>query len=81
MILGMMPDLGLRAFIGGGVVVGVLEVIRVIRDPFGLRLGDLWANTQVTDGKVVSGEGLMTVPQREARATGRAMIERPEPRT
>ncbi len=78
-ILGMMPELGLRAFIAGCVVVGALEVVKVFRDPLGLRLGDLWANTQVTDGKVVSGEGLLAAPQREARATGRAMLERPPP--
>ncbi len=78
-ILGMMPDLGLRAFIAGCAVVGTLELVKVIRDPLGLRLGDLWANTQVTDGKVVSGEGLMAPAQREASATGRAMLERPSP--
>lgn len=81
MVLGMMPELGLRAFIAGCVVVGALEIVNVIRDPLGLRLGDLWAYTQVTDGKVVSGEGLLATPQREARATGRAMLERPPPKT
>jgi hypothetical protein len=80
-ILGMMPELGLRAFIGGCIVLGALEAVKVIRDPLGLRLGDLWANTQVTDGKVVSGEGILATPQQEARATGRAMLERPPPRT
>ncbi len=81
MVLGMMPDLGLRAFIGGCGVVGAIEIAKVLRDPLGLRLGDLWANTQVTDGKVIAGEGLLATPQREARATGRAMLERPPPRT
>lgn len=76
-ILSMMPDLGLRAFVAGCVVLGGLEALKVLRDPFGLRLGDLWASTQVTDGKVVSGEALLATPQREARATGRAMLERP----
>ena len=77
-ILGMMPELGLRAFIGGCLVVGLIECAKVLRDPLGLRLGDLWANTQVTDGKVVSGEGVLAGPQcQEARATGRAMLERP----
>lgn len=76
-ILGMMPELGLRAFIGGCLVVGAIECVKVLRDPLGLRLGDLWANTQVTDGKVVSGERLLAGPQREARAAGRAMMEQP----
>ena len=80
MVLGMMPELGLRAFIAGCIVVGALEIVKVIRDPLGLRLGDLWANTQVTDGKVVAGDGILAAPQREARATGRAMVEhRPQP--
>lgn len=80
-ILGMMPELGLRAFVAGCGVVGALEVVKLLRDPLGLRLGDLWASTQVVDGKVVSGEGLLESPQREARATGRAMLERPPPPT
>ena len=77
-ILGMMPDLGLRAFIAGCIVVGAIEVVKVWRDPLGLRLGDLWANTQVTDGKVTSGEGILATPQTPARATGRAMLEQPK---
>ena len=60
-ILSMMPDLGLRAFIAGCVVVGAIEIVKVLRDPLGLRLGDLWANTQVVDGKVVSA-----LPERSA---------------
>ena len=43
-VLGMMPDLGLRAFVAGCVVVGAIEIVKVLRDPLGLRLGDLWAN-------------------------------------
>ena len=77
-ILGMMPDLGLRAFIAGCLVVGAIEVVKVLRDPLGLRLGDLWASTQVTDGKVTSGEGILATPQGAERATGRAMLERPK---
>ena len=55
-LLGMMPDpLGLGAFLGGLVVIAGIEAIRVLRDPLGLRLGDVWAQTQVVDGKVVAG--------------------------
>ncbi len=78
-ILGMMPELGLRAFIAGCLVVGAIEVVKVWRDPLGLRLGDLWANTQVTDGKVTSGEGILATPQGAERAAGRVMLERPKP--
>jgi hypothetical protein len=77
-ILGMMPDLGLRAFVAGCLVVGAIEAVKVWREPLGLRLGDLWANTQVTDGKVVSGEGILATPEGAARAEGRAMLERPK---
>lgn len=56
MLLGMMPDpLGLGAFLGGLIVIGGIEAIRVLRDPLGQRLGDAWAQTQVVDGKVVAG--------------------------
>ena len=56
MLLGMMPaPLGLGAFLGGLVVIGGIEGIRVLRDPLGWRLGDAWAQTQVVDGKVVAG--------------------------
>src|SRR4051812_12599021 len=77
-ILAMMPDLGLRAFITGSVVIGAIEGVKVLRDSLGLRLGDLWANTQVTDGKVVSGEGMLATPDGAEEATSRAMKERPE---
>ncbi len=52
MILGMMPELGFRAFVGGVLVIGGIEALRCVRDPEGLRLGDVWAQTQVIDGKV-----------------------------
>jgi hypothetical protein len=53
-LLGMMPEpLGLRAFIGGAVVIGGLEAWKVWRHPLGMRWGDAWAQTQVVDGKVV----------------------------
>jgi hypothetical protein len=72
-ILYMMPDLGHIAFIGGAIVIGGIEAVRVIRDPQGLRLGDLWAQTQVIDGKVPAGQGEVIRPAgEEARAASRA---------
>jgi hypothetical protein len=72
-ILYMMPDLGLKAFFGGVAVIGGIEAVRVIRDPQGLRLGDLWAQTQVIDGKVPADHGELIRPAtEEARAAGRA---------
>ena len=43
------------------------------RDPLGLRLGDVWAQTQVVDGKVVSGARGLAV-QDPQRAPGRVMF-------
>lgn len=55
-LLRMMPEpLGLRAFLGGLVVIGGVETWKSLRDPLGRRFGDVWAQTQVVDGKVVSG--------------------------
>src|SRR4051812_42718727 len=72
-ILYMMPDLGLIAFVGGAVVIGGIEAVRVVRDPLGLRLGDLWAQTQVIDGKVPTGQGEVIRPAEQvARAASRA---------
>jgi uncharacterized RDD family membrane protein YckC len=63
-LLGLMPPpLGAVAFLGGLVVIGGVEALRVVRDPLGLRLGDTWAQTQVVDGKVVAGA---TVAERPA---------------
>ena len=78
-ILSMMPDLGFKAFVGGIVVIGGSEAARALRDPQGQRLGDLWAQTQVIDGKVAAGQGELVRPAaEEARATGRANKESPE---
>jgi uncharacterized RDD family membrane protein YckC len=63
-ILSMMPELGLKAFVAGVVVIGVIETVKCWRDPDGLRLGDLWAQTQVVDAKVVAGQ-----PQTSASLT------------
>lgn len=56
-LLSMMPEpLGLRAFLAGALVIGGLEAWKVWQHPLGLRWGDLWAQTQVVDGKVVVAE-------------------------
>lgn len=81
-ILSMMPDLGLKAFLGGIVVIGGIEALKVVRDEHGLRLGDLWAQTQVIDGKVVAGQGqLVHTQQREARAAARLRVITESPHT
>ena len=55
-VLRMMPEpLGLRAGLAGLLVIGGVEAWKALRDPLGRRLGDVWAQTQVVDGKVVSG--------------------------
>ncbi len=71
-ILSMMPQLGFNAFVAGIIVIGGIEAVRCVRDPDGLRLGDLWAQTQVTDGKVTTGAQQRAVPRtEEARAGAR----------
>jgi hypothetical protein len=66
-ILGMMPPpLGFPAFVVGAVVIGGIEAWKVIRDPQGLRLGDIWAQTQVVDGKVTAGAQRDTRPAQAA---------------
>jgi uncharacterized RDD family membrane protein YckC len=51
-LLFMMPELGMKAFLAGLVVIGGIEALQCWRDRDGLRLGDGWAQTQVIDGKV-----------------------------
>jgi hypothetical protein len=83
-ILGMMPDLGFKAFVAGVVVIGAVEGVRAFRDPHGLRLGDLWAQTQVIDGKVPLASPQTARERQEARAAGRIMRtqdQRPIPRS
>ena len=78
-LLFMMPEqLGKVAFIAGAIVIGAVEAWRVIRDPLGMRFGDVWAQTQVVDGKVVAGAaaGIASgnrTPVTE-RAAGRATL-------
>jgi len=71
-LLGMMPELGPVAFVAGAVVIGGVEAFRVVREPLGLRFGDVWAQTQVVDGRVVAGEGDLRVDRDRAAATERA---------
>jgi len=53
-LLGMMPPpLGGVSFVAGALVIGVLEGWKVYQDPQGIRLGDVWAQTQVVDSKVM----------------------------
>jgi hypothetical protein len=55
-LLSMMPaPLGRPAFIGGALIIGGIECWKVLRHPLGLRLGDVWAQTQGVDAKVVLG--------------------------
>jgi uncharacterized RDD family membrane protein YckC len=74
-LLGMMPEgLGLVAGAAGLLVIGGLEAWRVLKDPLGWRLGDMWAQTQVVDGKVVAGATVAArTPVAPERATGRLM--------
>jgi uncharacterized RDD family membrane protein YckC len=64
-LMRMMPEpLGLRAGLAGLLVIGAVEAWKAVRDPLGRRFGDVWAQTQVVDAKVVSGS------QALARAQG-----------
>lgn len=82
-LLAMMPELGAVAFVAGAAVIGSVETWRVLRDPLGLRFGDVWAQTQVVDGKVVAGTGAGLLSRDHAgateRATGRVMFSPVEP--
>ena len=70
-LLGMIPQpLGTVAFAGGVAVIGGIEAWKVLRDPLGLRLGDSWAFTQVTDGKVVAGAAELSQAGQALRAPG-----------
>jgi hypothetical protein len=79
-LLGMMPELGPLAFAVGAAVVGAVEGVRVLREPLGLRFGDVWAQTQVVDGREVAGEAGQVAdrgPSRAAgRVTSRTMVQR-----
>lgn len=73
-LLRMMPEpLGLRAFLGGLVVIGGVEAWKSLGDPLGRRFGDVWAQTQVVDGKVVSGTAEEAAPSSVAVGPDRGM--------
>jgi uncharacterized RDD family membrane protein YckC len=77
-ILSMMPPpIGFFAFCAGAVVILGVEGLRVWRDPLGLRLGDVWAQTQVVDGKVMAGEKRVTGPTPATSASHRMMMAAP----
>jgi hypothetical protein len=62
-LLSMMPaPLGHPAFLAGLLIIGGIEAYKVVRHPLGLRLGDVWAQTQVVDGKVPLGAVVMSRP-------------------
>jgi uncharacterized RDD family membrane protein YckC len=72
-LFGMMPSpLGKIASIAAAVLISGIEAWKVFSEPLGLRLGDVWAETQVVDGKVVAGSQ-QPVTSGEVPASGRLM--------
>lgn len=67
------PGLGGKACVAGAVVIGLVESWKVLRHPLGLRYGDVWADTQVIDGKIPIGQQLLRADAPEARAAGRVL--------
>lgn len=66
-LLGMMPDpLGPVAALAGLLVIGGVEAWKVWRDPLGIRLGDVWGQTQVIDGKVSLGSTELSTSSAQA---------------
>ena len=73
-LLGMMPrPLGSVAFWSGAVVIAGIEAWKVYRDPLGIRLGDIWAETQVIDGKVAAGAPEIADASQPAQEPGSTM--------
>ncbi len=70
-ILSMMPEVGTNAFFAGLAVIGSIEALQCVREREGLRLGDLWAQTQVIDGKILAEQPQAITRPAEARATAR----------
>ena len=56
-------------------VTPLVEAWKVYRHPLGARLGDVWAETQVVDGKVVSNAPALTIAPEGERAPGRVMYQ------
>lgn len=70
-ILSMMPELGPKAFWAGLAVIGCIEALQCVRDEKGLRLGDVWAQTQVIDGKVEADKPQRSTTGETAQAPAR----------
>ncbi|HVE84362.1 MAG TPA: RDD family protein [Myxococcales bacterium] len=70
------PSTGTIAFFAGAVLIGGIEAWHVLRHPLGMRLGDVWADTQVVDGKdVAGGQVLDRAAQPPARAPDRVTLQ------
>jgi hypothetical protein len=63
------PSAGTIAFFAGVALIGGVETWHVLRHPLGMRLGDVWADTQVIDGKDVAAGGVL---ERGGQAAARA---------
>lgn len=74
-ILSMMPELGFRAFVAGCITVCGIEGVRCIRDKDGVRWGDIWAQTQVIDGKVPADQPHVAGARDEALRAGARLKE------
>jgi uncharacterized RDD family membrane protein YckC len=72
-LLGLMPELGGRALLVGALVILSVESWRCWRSPLGLRIGDVLAETQVVDGKVVAGAQVAARHTTAAPDPGRVM--------
>lgn len=80
-LLGMMPDpLGPAAALAGVLAIGGVESFKVWRDPLGLRLGDVWGQTQVIDGKVSVGTMGLSPAGRTVGAQGQLRNAAPRAR-
>ncbi|MCL2013280.1 MAG: RDD family protein [Cystobacterineae bacterium] len=68
-----LPDFGLIAFGIAFVLYGLLESWRVWREPLGLRRGDIWAQTQVVDGKALDKQLAWKIKSSFPSASGRTV--------
>jgi len=68
-----LPDFGLIVFGAFFFAYGFLESWRVWREPLGLRRGDVWAQTQVVDGKVLDKQLEWRSLQSLSSASGRTV--------
>jgi uncharacterized RDD family membrane protein YckC len=68
-----LPGFGLIVFGAAFLVYGFLESWRILKEPLGLRKGDLWAQTQVVDGKALDKQLQWRSMQSFPPASGRAV--------